>query len=251
MSDSARWQGRNTDKDLLRRQVWHALADGAASVGEVRGHIPNFVGAEAAAQRLVALPIWEAARVVKANPDAAQAPVRLRALQDGKRLYMPIPELKENLPFVRLDPDDLRGRGIAFEEVARHQGAVVHGRKVRWDEMEPLDLAVTGCVAVTRDGARTGKGAGFADIELGIMAALGLVGPGTPILTTVHPLQVCDDDSLVMLAHDWPLDWIITPDEVIETRTPYPRPPGILWEHVQPDQFRDIPFLATLRDSLR
>jgi 5-formyltetrahydrofolate cyclo-ligase len=251
MSDSiARWQGRSPDKDALRQQVWTQLENQQANIGPVRSHIPNFIGAEQAAERLAGLPIWTRAAVVKSNPDAAQSPLRLRALQDGKRLYMPIPELKENLPFVLLDPAELARRGIAFEEVAGHRGAVQHGRKVRFDEMEPLDLVVTGCVAVTRRGGRTGKGAGFADIELGIMGALGLVRPQTPVLTTVHPLQVFDDERLVMLGHDWPLDWIITPDEVIETHTPYPRPAGILWDKVQPDQFRDIPFLASLRDSL-
>jgi 5-formyltetrahydrofolate cyclo-ligase len=42
----------------------------------VIGRIPNFVGAEAAADQLAALPAWEAARVVKANPDKAQRAVR-------------------------------------------------------------------------------------------------------------------------------------------------------------------------------
>ena len=33
--------------------------------------------------------------------------------------------------------------------------------------MPKLDFCVVGCVAVTRSGGRTGKGAGFADLEQG------------------------------------------------------------------------------------
>ena len=250
-SRDARWAGRNVDKDALRSEVWGLLEEREAAIGSPWSHIPNFVGAEEAAARLAALPIWTAARVVKCNPDRAQAPVRRRALEDGKLLYMPIPALVQTLPFVLLDPAGLRARGISFEEASDHTKAIDLGRKVGFEEMQPIDLVVTGCVAVTRSGGRTGKGAGFADIELGIMREFGLIKPETPIVTTVHPLQIVPDDRVVMLPHDSALHWIITPDEVIETHTPYPQPRGIDWEAVQPDQYRDIPFLNTLRDRLK
>ena len=41
-----------------------------------------------------------------------------------------------------------------------------------------LDFVVVGCVAVTRAGGRTGKGGGFADLELGIFRELGKLGAG-------------------------------------------------------------------------
>jgi len=59
----------------------------------VVGKIPNFLGAEAAADYLAALPAWEAAHVLKANPDKAQRPVRVRSLTEGKVLYMAVPRL--------------------------------------------------------------------------------------------------------------------------------------------------------------
>jgi 5-formyltetrahydrofolate cyclo-ligase len=40
------------------------------------GHIPGFVGADQAPERLAALPAWKAARVIKVNPDKAQFAVR-------------------------------------------------------------------------------------------------------------------------------------------------------------------------------
>ena len=125
-----------------------------------------------------------------------------------------------------------------------------YGKRVDWREMQPYDLCVVGCVAVTRSGGRTGKGAGFADLELGIMRLVGLVTPATPVVTTVHSTQVVDNERVVMVNHDTPLDWVITPDEAIETQTEYPDPQGIDWEAVQPDQYDNIPFLRALRAQL-
>jgi 5-formyltetrahydrofolate cyclo-ligase len=65
----------------------------ATPPGRVVDKIPNFLGAEAAADQLAALPAWEAARVVKASPDKAQRPVRARALAEGKVLCMAVPRL--------------------------------------------------------------------------------------------------------------------------------------------------------------
>ena len=246
----ARWEGRNTTKDAIRAEIWYELEQRGVGVGPVWSRIPNFIGADQAAERLAELPIWQNARVVKSNPDPPQIPVRLRALQDGKLLYTPVPELVKEFPFVELDPVDLQKRGIPFEVVAPSDGAIEYGRKVNFDEMQPFDLAVVGCVAVTRNGGRTGKGAGFADLELGIFREMGLVNPDTPIVTTVHPLQIVDDDRIVMVGHDSALHWIITPNEAIETHTPYPQPRGVDWEAVQPDQYRDIPFLVSLKEAL-
>jgi 5-formyltetrahydrofolate cyclo-ligase len=246
----ARWQGRNPDKDVIRQSVWSTLEETGAGLGSVWSHIPNFVGADKAAARLAELPIWQRARVVKANPDSAQIPARLRALLDGKLLYTPVPELRDDFPFLLLDPAKLKQQGVSFEDVAPIKGALQFGQPVRFNEMQPIDLVITGCVAVTRAGARTGKGGGFADLELGIFREFGLIKPDTPMVTTVHALQVVEDERLVMQAHDWPLDWIVTPDEVIETRTVYPHPQGVYWDTVQPDQYRDIPFLRALKESL-
>src|SRR3989440_12243198 len=76
----------------LRQEVWPEMsaARGARSPGAA-GRIPNFSGAEAAAERLRATGVWQAARTVKANPDSAQLPVRQRALEDGKTVYMAVP----------------------------------------------------------------------------------------------------------------------------------------------------------------
>jgi 5-formyltetrahydrofolate cyclo-ligase len=75
-------------KQQVRDRIWALLERERAAQppGRVVGKIPNFLGAEAAADQLAALPAWQAAHVVKANPDKAQRPVRARALTEGKVL---------------------------------------------------------------------------------------------------------------------------------------------------------------------
>ena len=92
-SYSTAWTGRHPGKDEIRARIWSTLIQNGAAIGDPVGHIPNFVGAEQAAERLAQLPVWKEARVIKSNPDSAQIPVRLRALQEGKTVYMAVPRL--------------------------------------------------------------------------------------------------------------------------------------------------------------
>lgn len=250
MTAEGRWSGRNAEKDALRDEVWSRLETTGVNVGPVRSRIPNFAGADLAAWRLAQAPAWKAARVVKCNPDPPQIPVRLRALHEGKIVYAPVPELTREYPFVRLDPEALAVKRVELETAATARGFLEHGQPVEFEEMEALDFVVVGCVAVTRSGGRTGKGGGFADLELGIFRELGKVSATTPIATTVHSTQVIDDGRLPMMSHDSALSLIATEQELIDTRTPFPQPAGVDWDSVQPDQYAGIPFLRSLRDRL-
>jgi 5-formyltetrahydrofolate cyclo-ligase len=244
------WSGYHPDKDDLRDEVWSLLKQQGVAIRDPFGHIPNFIGAQKAAEQLAALPIWQRAKAIKCNPDSPQIPVRSRALQDGKRLYMAVPRLTNTRCFVELTAEDLQQRNIPLEEAAIARKALTYGRLVSFEEMQAIDLVMVGCVAVTRNGGRTGKGAGFADLELAMLKEFGLVQSDTPIVTTVHPLQIVEEERLPMQAHDWALNWIVTPEEVIETNTTYSRPAGLDWDSIRPEQFKKIPILRKLREQL-
>jgi 5-formyltetrahydrofolate cyclo-ligase len=246
----SRWAGRNSAKAVVRERVWNGLVDAGVNVGPAFDRIPNFVGADQAAKRLSDLDEWRRARIVKCNPDPPQIPVRLRALYDGKLLFSPVPYLTKGFPYLRIDPDKLAARGVDFETAATAQGFMEHGEPIGFEDMPKLDFCVVGCVAVTRLGGRTGKGAGFADLEQGVFRELKLVTPATPIATTVHSSQVVADSDVVMESHDSALHFIATELELIATQTPYPQPEGVAWDKIRPDQFADIPFLRALRRSI-
>jgi 5-formyltetrahydrofolate cyclo-ligase len=247
---ASRWAGRNGPKAAVRDRVWRGLVVAEVNVGPAYDRIPNFVGADVAAKRLSELDAWRRARVVKCNPDPPQIPVRLRALYDGKLLFAPVPFLTKGFPYLRIDPDKLAAKGVDFETAATAQGFMEHGEPVGFEDMPALDFCVVGCVAATRAGGRTGKGAGFADLEQGVFRELGLVNPATPIATTAHSSQVVADSEVVMESHDSALHFIATELELIATRTAYRQPEGVDWDKLRPDQFADIPFLSALRETI-
>ncbi len=236
-------------KQQLRERVWSAVREaGAARFPGVEGRIPNFVGAERAARLLSRQEEWAAAHTVKANPDSPQWPVRTLALEEGKVVYMAVPRLAEPRPFWRLDPARLQ---VPPREASSIKGAVRHGEPVTLAEMEHIDLVVCGSVAVERGGARLGKGGGYSDLEFGLAVEAGLVDAATVVATTVHPSQLLDDGTVPLAEHDFPLDLIVTPEEVVRTNTTLSRPGGILWAHLAEEKAAAIPVLAALHPGRR
>jgi 5-formyltetrahydrofolate cyclo-ligase len=231
-------------KAALREEVWSAMrAAKVARFPGAAGRIPNFTGAEAAAERLRGTPPWQTARTLKANPDSAQLPVRQRALEDGKTVYMAVPRLAGPQPFFALDPDHL---SEPPRKAASISGAARSARRVTLAELAPVDLVVMGSVAAGEDGARLGKGGGFADLEYALAAAAGLIGPGTLCVTTVHELQVRAAGTIPLTGHDVPVDFIVTPDRVIACRRDQGSraAPSIRWEDLTEEKIAAIPLLA-------
>ena len=239
----------HASKDALRRRVWRRLV--ARRVARfpfpIDDRIPNFVGAEAAAARAAELPEWKAARRLKCNPDAPQRPLRLRALQDGKVVFMAVPRLAREQCFIRLDPRRLRGR---LAEAATIGGATRLGEAVGPDALGTIDLVVAGTVAVDTRGRRLGKGGGYSDLEWALARELGAVTARTPLLTTVHELQVVRE-TIPMTSHDVPVDLIVTPERVIRTRGKRPKPRGIRWDELSAEQVAAMPLLARLARAVR
>lgn len=229
------------DKDEAREVAWTALRDaGASRFPGVEGRIPNFVGAEAAAERLAATEAWAEAEALKSNPDSPQLPVRKQALAEGKTLFMAVPKLADEAPFWRLSPLEL---DVPPHRAASIKGASRHGRPVSLGAMTHLDLVVVGCVAVERGGARLGKGGGYSDLEFAIAVEAGLIDDTTVVVTTVHPSQMVPDGTIPVTGHDFPLDVIVTPEEVVITETNLSRPTGILDDHLDDEKRDAIPVL--------
>lgn len=235
----------NEAKAAIRQRVWDVLKDGKlARFPGAHGRIPNVSGAEAAAERLRETEVWRRARTVKCNPDAAQWPVRQRALQDGKTVYMAVPRLAEQDPFFLLDPEHLADTPRKASSI---KGASRSARTVAVADLEPVDLVVTGCVAVAEDGARLGKGGGFSDLEFAVASEAGLVAPDTPVVTTVHEAQVVPVGDIPVTDHDVRLDLVVTADRVI-TCTREARHPGrIAWDELTEEKIAAIPLLQRLR----
>ena len=237
------------DKWAIREDVWTALETARVVRGRsVHDKIPHFLGCEDAAALVSELPEWQSARAVKSNPDQAQRPLRQLALEQGKLLYMAVPRLKDERVFVELDPARPE---VNPRKASTISGAFKVGRPVYVQEMQSVDVVISGSVAVNRRGVRIGKGGGFADLEYGLAAEAGILTQDTPVITTVHPMQVLDEE-LPWTQHDVPLDFVITVDEVIRCvgdRERFPRPQGIYWEDLDERKIRSIPLLVKLREG--
>ncbi|RKD95733.1 5-formyltetrahydrofolate cyclo-ligase [Halopiger aswanensis] len=235
------------DKQALRERIWDDLEDS----GEARfpfpphGRIPNFAGADDAAQRLQETDAWQEADVIKANPDAPQLPVRRAALRQGKTVYMAVPRLRDEQCFLRLDPDEVED----IDHATTVGGSSEVGVPVHPADVDPIDLIVSGSVAVTEAGARVGKGEGYSDLEFAILGEFDLVDDATATATTVHELQVVDED-VPLSSHDVPMDRIVTPERTLETDAAGgAKPTALEWSELSEERLAEIPILERLQPS--
>jgi 5-formyltetrahydrofolate cyclo-ligase len=235
------------DKQAIRDKVWRLLEREQAVPSGSYGKIPDFDGAERTAALLAELDVWRRAQTVKANPDHAQFPVRVRALEDGKLLYMAVPKMATPQPFYKLDPESLT---VPAEQAADKSGALsAAAPQVGVDEMKKIDIVVCGSVAVNRSGARIGKGAGYSDLEVALLIEAGLVTDNTMIVAPVHSLQVIEDD-IPETEHDFRVDLIVTPHEVIQCSARR-RPTGLIWSDLTTEIIRAIPVLGIRAEAQR
>ncbi len=229
-----------TSKESIRRKAWDLLSEKKVTrFPGVEGRIPNFTGAENCARLLAQSPLWRKANVIKINPDSPQRAIRQRALEEGKIIYMAVPRLHSLKPFIELDPETLKVSPFWASSI---KGATKYGRALLLSDLKKIDLIVCGSVAVNQEGARVGKGGGSSDLEYALLREEGKVDAQTPIVTTVHPLQILKT-KMPMTDHDIPLNAIITPEKVMALRPRYQKPRGIYWDNLSQEKIKSIPVL--------
>ena len=230
-------------KQEIRKEIWDLLEEKNVITfpRPIQGRIPNFIGANVAAEKLNELSLWKKARIVKSNPDSPQKWVREKALKHGKTVYMAVPRMREEKCFLKLNPKKISN----INQASTIKGAFKYGQLVYPDEIEKVDVVIIGSVAVSKQGAKVGKGGGYSDLEYSILRELGVINEDIPTISTVHPLQIVEY-ALPMEKHDVPLDYIITREGIIKTNNLYEKPKKIEWELLG-NRIRDIPILQKLK----
>merc|ERR1719265_1197089 len=156
----------------LRKQVWNFLEDNdlADFPRPVHHRIPNFKLSAMAGERIVELPEWDEVQTVKINPDTPQKQVRVEVMKAGKTLLVPQPRLRTGL-FSRLGPGAVDAKKYGFAATAG--GMKQLAQPLTLMDRPKVDMIVVGSSAVNPiNGARIGKGEGFAELEYGIMREL-------------------------------------------------------------------------------
>lgn len=192
-------------KQQLREKIWNEMEHFRIAVFPLpcKSRIPNFVGAEAAAEKLRILEEWKKAKVVFVNPDSPQRKVRENALKDGKILIVASPRLKKG--FILINPADVRGKEHSSSTI---KGAFKYG--VEMQDFPKPALIVQGSVAVDMYGHRLGKGHGYGDTEIKTLKRMfGVI----PIVTTVHDIQVVED--VPFEEKDEKVSIIVTPTRIV------------------------------------
>jgi 5-formyltetrahydrofolate cyclo-ligase len=100
---------------------------------------------------------------------------------------------------------------------------------------------------VSLEGVRFGKGHGFFDLEWGMFTDIGIVDEATPVAAIVHDVQVVED-KLYPSPTDIIVDMIATPSRLIRVERRAPRPRGIKWDLLDPEQIAATPPLRELQE---
>lgn len=196
------------EKEDLRIKIWNCLKEKGLSKrpeGDT-GKIPDFRGSKAAARRLSRTIEWSQADLIFCSPDSAQQPVREIALEHEKDIIMATPKIEQG--YILLNGKSLKEKSKTASYI---NGAFKYGKTI--DKLPEVDLVVEGSVAVDKNGNRLGKGGGYADIEISELFKQKSIELSTPIVTTIHPLQIVA--KVPVESHDQKINIIVTPNEVI------------------------------------
>ena len=206
--------------------------------------IPDFVGSDAAIDRVLALDDYRAAAYAFVTPDPGLIGLRERMLLDGKAIVVSTHGIRRG--FILLDPSVIppeHARYAAWLDGMEHFGSPITLAQTR--SRGRFDLMVTGASAVSRNGVRFGKGHGYFDMEWGMFTAADIADETTPVVAVVHDVQVVPRD-LTPSPTDILVDWIATPSLVLQVQRKA-RPSGIRWDLLDDTQIAHTPPLEELR----
>ena len=149
---SGNLSGSSVTKGSVRQRIWDYLETNnlAYFPRPVHGRIPNFKGANAAAEKLTMMDVFENARTVKVNPDKPQEWVRYKTLEERKSLLVPTPRLRQGL-FNKIMPPDMSSTEL-LKRCATREGITKFSVPIGLDHKLFIDLIVIGSVAVTKSG---------------------------------------------------------------------------------------------------
>ena len=206
--------------------------------------IPDFIGSDAATDRLVAQDVYARAHYAFVTPDPGLIDLRRRMLLAGKTLVVSTHGIRRG--FYLLDPAKIAPEHAlyaAWLDGLEHFGTPIslHDILLRGR----FDLMVTGASAVSHNGVRFGKGHGYFDMEWGMFTDLAVADEATPVVGVVHDTQVVAED-LTPSATDILVDYIATPTRFLTIQRG-PRPSGITWSMLSEERIGKMPPLQELR----
>lgn len=232
-------------KAELRRELWkYFKKDRGLQLGDTSA-IPDFAGSEGAAVRLLCEKVGERARCILVQRAGSLLAFARLALHADKTLVFVRGSLNAPACFLRVDaaaiPTAHRDRAVSDDGLERF------AKPVRPSDLDTIDLAVVGALAVDAGGSRIGPGGSGFDLAWAILRECGKLSVKTPVAAIVHPSQIVRQ-PLPMAAQDFPIDLIVTPSDVLLTHTQAARPWGVDPAALTPELRAKVAFLRDRPD---
>lgn len=244
---------KEVTKRSIRVETWQKIKEQKLSPLRrfitVFNRIPNFIGADKAAELLAETEEFKAANSIMVNIDLAQEQVKLEVIKARKTLFVSATQKSNNIyaKIKNCDPDDVDL--AAQKKIIKLHGPEDTFEEIDIDGIEKLDMVIVGSCAVSRQGHRIGKGNGYVDLDIGIQTQLGIITKDTLLVTTVHDVQVYDTlPENLFQSYDLPLDLIVTPTEVIRVKQRLARPTGIEWNLLSSRRLEIVPVLKIIKE---
>ncbi|KAL5282540.1 MTHFSD family protein [Megaselia abdita] len=232
-------------KHSLRGDVWMYIKENKLAEKQVYKKIPIFTDYKKAIDSLTTLDVFKNSENIYTTNDLVFQPLKLNILKEKKSLYTPLYSGEDVLAKVKQLEE---GEELTIEYV----DSIISGKKfdlINMDNKVELDLVFLGSVLVSKDGRRIGNCNRITDLSFGYLVELGFITPKTKIVTLVHECQLQEFPENIMEVYDIPVDYIITPNEVIKVDNPLARPSGIIWEHINERQFKNSVVLQALKEK--
>ncbi|XP_058064081.1 uncharacterized protein LOC131213888 [Anopheles bellator] len=244
-------------KRTFRLEVWSKMrsekrSQSAGPSNNSTRKIPFFPEAEQAAERLAETDEFKQASKIKVNIDLVQESVKLQVLKAHKTLFV-APSQKSEFLYAKIKSCNVNEVPLTIQKrIVKMLGPEDTYEELGIDQAEPVDMVVVGCVAVSEQGQRIGKGNGYVDLEIALLAEQGVITPKTVIATTVADAQVYDVlPEELFQPYDFTIDLIVTPTRVIRVANrPTPRVIGIQWGLLSARRLEVVRVLKKLKEQL-
>lgn len=195
-----------TEKKQLRSIIYKKLIQTQISNKDCKGRIPQFKGADIAAENLRSTPEWKESKTIFVSPDTAIIKVRENALLDHKNIIMASPKLLHGYLLIKPEKVSKNER-----EASTIQGAFKYGKQL--ETFPKVDMVVEGSVAVDLNGGRLGKGMGYGDREIEFLKKTRSIDYQTTIVSLVHDLQIVE--TVPMEVYDQKINMVVTPERIL------------------------------------
>lgn len=244
---------KKVSRDEAREQVWHELRKVAKPDSRFSYNfaecIADYEGSELSADLIRNHEVYKNSQMVFITPDNNLEKLREYVMLDRKVLLMTNYGISRGFCVIRpgdvpAGKEELAATLDGFEKFMQ----LISLEDVK-EEFNKVDMLVTGGSAISRGGFRFGKGHGYFDLEWAMFWEYKLVNLETPVLAVGHDCQIVDIE-IEPSSYDTIIDYIVTPNEMLEIKSDFPKPTaGVIWEKLQDHMIESIPPLKELYEK--